>query len=236
MEGFLQKGYTIRSAWPSEKPWLSDGTTYHDTEPYAMMIGEAVDRGESIAHGAAEALSELPADIVTMMIHVLTGSTITVGRITRPMTVGLGDGESYLATTALAFPEDVHLRNIVSLPVASVSQITPGALSVTGEKLRNVRVQEIDDGIAARAYERLEALLKGQKDSPKSLYDIPHYSSWKDLWSEPHVDCIYAKEGGLLKPYAALNYEILWAFHREGRLHSVPGEREGKRITKFWID
>ena len=92
------------------------------------------------------------------------------------------------------------------------------------------------DGTSATIYARMELLLKGQREDPKSLYDMPCYDAWRDVWSAPLVDCKYAKEGGLLKPYATILYQALWSFYRQGRLHSVLGERKGKPITKFWVD
>nr|MBQ4318930.1 hypothetical protein [Clostridia bacterium] len=222
---------------------------------------------------------------VMLNIHRLLDDTITAGRITRPMVVGIGDGESYAATTALAFPKDAGIRNIVPVPVCSVTQITPGAVHVTDKKLNNVRVEECtarmyalafpkDAGIRnivpvpvcsvtqitpgtvhvtdkkldnvrveectarmyALAYQRLEAILIGQKDDPKSVYDFGYHEGSRDMWSEPYVDSIHPKEGGLLKPTAALMYETLWAFECEGRLHQTLGERNGHPITKFWLE
>lgn len=241
MQGFLDRGFPIRSAVErSSFPPLSNGLGYHDTEPYALWIGDVVDRGNDIARdivrGTAEAMSSMPGDIVLLSIHAMLEGTITAGRITRPMAAGLGDGGTYLATTALAFPEDAGIRNILPLPVTSVAQITPGEVRITDAKLKNVRVEEVDCGTAARMYARMEALLKGQRDDPKSLYDMPMYTDWRDIWRVPPVDCVYRKDGGLLKPYAALCYEVLWAFRQEGRLHMTLGERKGNPITKFWID
>ncbi len=240
MQGFLDRGFTLRSAIPGNGVFktLSDGTSFHDTEPYALFIGDKIDNGNNIERditsGTAEALDTLPADIVMMMIHRLLDGQITVGRITRPVVAGLGDGETYLTSTALAFPEDAGIRNIVSLPVASVCKVKPGTLEVTSEVLRNVKVEEITAAAFKKYYDRMEAMFVGQKDSPKSMYDLPMYTAWRDVWSQPFVDCKYAKDAGLLKPYAALMYEVLWAFHKEGRLHIVEGEPG--RFTQFWVD
>ncbi len=240
MRDFLDRGFPIRSAVPSNGIYrnLPNGTMFHVSEPYALMIGDKLDHGSDLAQdilkSAAEAIDTLPADIVTLMIHRLLDGQITAGRITRPMVAGLGDGETYLATTALAFPEEARLRNIVSLPTASVCKILPGSLEVSPHVLQNVRVEETNARIAAKLYARMEALLTGQKDSPKNVYDLPLYTAWRDLWKEPFVDCKYAKEGGLLKPYAALMYEVLWAFYKEGRLHVIDGD--STQFSRFWVD
>lgn len=238
MQGFLDRGFPIRTAIPKNGAHhvLTNGMSYHDTEPYALYIGDKVDNGMDIAHAAAAALAELPADIVLMCIHAALDGVITAGRITRPVTAGICQGETFLATTALAFPEDRQYRNIVPVPVASVAQARPGSLTITDAVIEGVRVQEIDHALASVAYARMEALLQGQKDDPKCMYDMPFFEEWRDIWDEPLVDCAYKTEKGLLKPYAALMYEILWDFHKQGRLHSVHGDIKGKPITRFWID
>ena len=247
MQGFMDRGIEIKSAFKrttDELPSrvLSNGLGYHDSEPYALMIGDAVknspkeELARDIVKATKKALEELPADIVLLGIHAELDDTITVGDITRSMVVGYGDGETYLSTSAIAFPEEVQNRAVTLLPPTSISQITPEGLKLYNTELEGVRVEPIDFRIASTVYSRMEEILKGQKDDPKSLYDMPCYTDWRDVWNEPSVDCKYAVEGGLLKPYATVLYESLWAFHKEGRLHITIGERRGHPISKFWID
>ena len=85
----------------------------------------------------------------------------------------------------------------------------------------------------------MEKILKGKKDAPVSIYDMPFRKEWEEVWSEPRVDCIYKNPNGLMKPYAAIMYEALWSFHKEGRLHwtvSDDPRKPGHKQTKFWID
>ncbi len=238
MQKFLDRGFEIKSALPGNGSFkaLSNGKSFHDTEPYALWMGDRFEQGMDLREAAAEALSAMPADIVTMAVHADEPDSVTVGRITRPVVAGIGFGETYLATTAMAFPEHFEMRAVLPVPAATVGQARPGSYTVSHHALTGVRVEDIRPDIYARAYARLEALLTGQEAAPKSLYDMPFYTEWRDLWSKPYVDCRFAKEGGLLKPYAALNYEILWAFQQEGRLHSILGDRNGHRIVKFWLD
>jgi len=240
LQSYLDKGWPIRTAIDGGKRRLSNGLGFHPSELWTFMVGDIAsqtdDKRQGVIDGTAYSLNTLPADIVMLNIHRLLDDTITAGRITRPMVVGIGDGESYAATTALAFPKDAGIRNIVPVPVCSVTQITPGAVHVTDKKLDNVRVEECTARMYAMAYQRLEAILIGQKDSPKSIYDFGFHAGSRDMWSEPYVDSIHPKEDGLLKPTAALMYETLWAFECEGRLHQGLGERSGHPITTFWID
>ena len=244
MQGFFDRGITIKTAYARKddgKPArvLKNGLGYHDSEPYAQMIGDYIGKlgrspsREDLTDAVAAAVSEIPADIVTLAIHADLPDTITVGDITRPMVAGFGDGETYLATTALAFPEAVQQRPILPLPPTSVSSVTPEGVKVVRTALDGVRVEQIDYRIAATIYRRMEELLKHAGEEGASLYDMPCYDAWRDVWSEPLVDCTYAKDGGLLKPYATILYEALWAFYKEGRLRERLGERKGKPITKF---
>ena len=243
MQAFADRGIRIKSAYVSEgkkkQLTLRDGKHYHDSEFYALAVGDAVAgsvSADAVAEGMRAAVSELPADIVVLGVHAELPDVITVADVTRPMVACATKGETYLATTAMAFPPEILDRPILPLPPTSLSQATPGKITVEGNAFDGVRVEQIDDRISATIYERMELLLKGQREDPKSLYDMPCYDAWRDVWSAPLVDCKYAKEGGLLKPYATILYQALWSFYRQGRLHSVLGERKGKPITKFWVD
>ena len=115
---------------------------------------------------------------------------------------------------------------------------TPEGLRFSNEKIRNVRTEQPDTRILGEYYRRLEALLEGQEDDPKSIYDLPAHVMWKELWSAPYVDCIFKnpEKEGLLKPHAMAIYNALWCFEREGRLHYVMGDEHGMSIRKFWLD
>ena len=245
MQGFVDRGFTVKSAYVSESKRsqlaLADGKNYHDSESYALMMGDFLNKCPNVSRNRLveamiAAVSELPADIVVLGVHADLPDTVTVGDVTRPMTVCTAEGESFLATTPLAFPKEIHDRPMLTLPPTSVATVTPDGVTLKAGAFAGVRVEQVDYRIAGSVYERLEKLLKGQKDSPRSLYDMPVFEEWRDLWQEPFVDCKYQREGGLLKPYATVLYEALWSFYKEGRLHGILGDRKGKPIVKFWVD
>ena len=245
MQGFMDRGFTIKSAYMSENKKsqlaLANGMNYHDSEAYALMVGDMTAKAggatpEVLCSSMKKAVSTLPADIVVLGIHADLPDTITVGDVTRPMTVAAVNGETYLSTSALACPAEVPADAVMTLPCCSVAQATPGHVSIEADAFDGVHVQQIDYRIAGLVYDRLEKLMKGQKDDPKSLYDMPIFEEWRDLWTQPFVDCKYVREGGLLKPYATVLYETLWGFYKQGRLHGTLGERKGKPIVKFWVD
>ncbi len=242
MQGYLDKGYNIRTFCEkcSGMKKLSNGKAFHPCELWTLYTGEVVDQyqdvSEGMLNGVAANINTFPSDRITLAIHAMLDGVITVGRTTRPMNVGLADGETYLATTPLAFPGDVEFRNITLLPVCSVSQVKAGTFTVSDRKIESVRVEEPTSRIRKIYYDFLEERLSGAKDSPRSIYELDYPEGFMEMWSKPQVDCIYAVEGKWLKPSVAVLYETLWAFHKEGRLHSVVGEHNGVVRTKFWLE
>ena len=252
MNDFLDRGFEIKSAFvpPKDLPKpvkrvLKNGLSYHDTEPYALMIGDAVSNSPAetikrdIAKATRDTLSTLPIDIITLCVHARLPDTITIGTITRPMSIGFGDGETYLATCAIAFPEEIQKRPVMFLPPTTTAQVTPNGLEVFSTTLDGVRVEQPNYRIAKRIRSDMEKILAGGRENPVSIYDFPASTDWLDVWHEPLVDSKYVREGSFLKPTGPISYEGLWSFHKEGRLHSVLGEKAdnpGVKITKFWIE
>lgn len=248
MADFVDRGFTVKSACSAEKlsgtgRALPDGRCYHYSDGMTMLLGDLVSASgkdtvrEDLAKAMVQTLSTAPADIVMLAVHALAEDTVTAGVISRPMNAGFGDGEMYLATSAMAFPEEVQNNPILPLPPTSVCQISPKGLRMYTTSIPGVRVQQIDSKIAGEVYRRIEAMLVGKKEDPVSIYDMPAYDAWRDIWSEPYVDCKFrAEKEGLLKPYATAIYDALWSFHKEGRLHSTLGTYQGMAMTRFWID
>ena len=170
------------------------------------------------------------------MVHANLPDTITLGTVSRPMSIGFGDGETYIATCAIALPEEIQKNPVMFLPTTTIAQITPDGLNVRSTAFDGVRVEPVTSRILRRVHDDIERILTGQKDDPKSIYDFPLTTDWVDMWQKPLVEAKYVLEGSYLKPVAAAIYEVLWSFHKEGRLHSTIGRRRTTNITKFWLD
>lgn len=224
---------------------MDNGKAFYYIEPYPFMIGEELhnsteaDRREAFAKAVRSAHSTLPTDNITLSVHADIPDTIAIGNITRPMSVGLGDGETYLATCPIAFPDDIQKRPVLHLPPTSVSTVTPDGVKIHTTTIDGVKVEQIDYRVAKFIRDEMEARLTGKESEPLSIYDLPILSRWLDIWSKPDVECKYNSNNGKLKQFAAVIYEGLWSFHKEGRLHSIRGRKTNKPeqfITRFWVD
>ena len=244
MQGYLDRGFDLKTLYKSEEPkhqdhFLSNGMYYHATEPYALMMGDFTSNStkeslkEDMAIAMERAICELPIDMVLLALNKDLDDVITIGKTTRPMAVSTVDGETFLASAALAFPERARRGQIIHLPPTSIAQASRGGISIIKTKLDAVRVEDISFRAISLAYQRIEKLLLGQKDNPKSIYE---FDIGTDLWSEPLIDSKFMFEDGMMKPKTDLSYRTLWNFELEGRLRSVLGEYDGKRMTKFWLE
>ena len=252
MAHFYNRGFEIKTAVDAAdgvipKHVLPNGKSYMMTEPYLFMIEEYLEgcSGENmrddIAKATRHAINTIPRNFLVANVHADIPDTVTVGTIARPVSVGFSEGETFFASLALALPERAAKNPVVHLPPTTVAQITPSGLDIKFTSIENARVEQIDYRIAAFVYNEMERMLTGKKDAPLSIYDLPFFSDWENVWSEPHIDSIYSSGVGCLKPYAPMMYEALWSFHKQGRLHSILGTkttRSGKvnKITRFWLD
>ncbi len=246
MKEFYERGFDIKSAYDNKNATrtLPNGKGYHDTEPYALMIGDMVSglQGKELKKGmikaTRDALTLLPADVIVLSVHALLDNTITLGTITRPMNCGFGDGETYLATSAIAFPEEVQKRSIVEIPPTTIAQVTPDGIMISNEKIEGVSVEQPNYRTSAYVYKHMEKLLlEGGEENPWGVPNFPCYDEWRETWSEPYVECKFASPTGLLKPYATVLFECLYTFHKEGRLKSrIVEDEKGHKTLKFWLD
>ena len=249
MRHFFERGFEIKTAYdrsPEKKGTphgLPNGQGYLDTEQYLLMIEEFLkDCSEEnlkteIANATRKAIDTLPRNFVTMNVHAKVPDTITIGNIARPVTVGFGDGETFLATIPYALPDEIQSRPIVHLPPTTVAQMTPNGLDILSTSLKNVRVEQVDYRTESALRRYLEEVLKGKEDNPLSIYDVLIDGvDWKKIWTQPYIDGKFSSGNGYLKPYAEIIYNALYSFHKEGRLHWRDCLRRTTLITKYWID
>lgn len=251
MNELLDRGITIKSAVfkadENSKRVLKNGYTYHDSEPYALMIGDKIKDsapetlGNDIVKATREVLEDFPIDIITLSVHENLPDTITIGTVTRPMSIGFGDGETFMCTIPFGLPEYVQKRSVVFIPPTTVAQVTPNGLNIRSTGFAETRVEQIDFRIAKEVRLEFEKYLKYGEENAIDLYDIPFYTDWDKIWSKPMVDSKYALENSRLKPVGPILYEGLWSFYKEGKLKMKLGTRTNKngtekKIMKFWLE
>jgi hypothetical protein len=254
MNDLLDKGVKIRSAVYKAEDGartgriLKNGYTYHDTEPYALIVGEAVkglvgdELRVAMARETRRSLETLPIDVITLAVHEDLPDTITIGTVSRPMSIGFGDGETFMCTVPFGLPEYVQKRSVIFIPPTTIAQVTPNGLNILSTSFKGTRVEQLDFRLEKVFREEFEKLLKYGEENAIDLYDIPFYTDWDNIWTKPLVDSDKpVLENSRLKPVASAIYEGLWSFHKEGRLRMKLGTRTTntgieKKIMKFWLE
>lgn len=225
-----KKGYTFASKSPEaigNYPVLPDNSSIHMSDLMCQYIAYLIDSGMDTEQAMSEAFSELPSEVVGLILRNNIADRIFVSRVNQPMMVGISDdGDTYLATTAIAFPEDVSFKTIDLLPHSTTCQVYQGGYKVSTHPIQIHNVADITPYIWYHAYVRLEGLLTGKEDNPLPIGEI--VNACVDIWPEEKV-----RQG------APLVYEILRSYKNEGRLGvtQVPakGAFDGYETNNFRI-
>lgn len=212
------KGHVFRSRVAGaigDYPLLEDGTAIHTSDLMCQHIADLIDGGFAADAAMSRAFTERPSEVVGLIIRAEEPGRIYVTRINYPMMIGIAeDGDTYLASAALAFPEDVRFRLIESLPAAATCEVFEGGWRVSPHPVKAGNIAPITPALWGRAYTRLEAFL------PERVSDPPRFdeavAACADLWETQPP----------LQGYQ-LVYEILRDFRDQGRLEIVPVAEEG---------
>ncbi|MBQ8311351.1 MAG: hypothetical protein IJX80_10115 [Clostridia bacterium] len=241
VNSYLARGLRPRSAIVDDGSGmfrLPDNTCYHGTETYALRTGELFDQGMSVCEALGKTLTERPNGIVAVALHADEPDTIAIGKLDRPMSVGLIGEETYIATTQFGFPEDLAFDTVVQPPYGVICAARAGELTITRHRVENMHMELVTAEIFKKAYDLTEAYLRGKKEDPKNLWDLEkmYETEWKHIWQKPYCDCVFQKDT-LFKPYAELSYNVLYAMQKEGKLHKVLKLRNGRYpMYHFYLD
>ena len=94
------------------------------------------------------------------------------------------------------------------LPLFHTCVITKDGICVTADKMDMEPVSEMTPYCYAEAYKRFEKLLKGDDALYFDDLEIAADTQMRDLWEGDHT----------FVQHARLVYDMLWQFHKEGRL------------------
>jgi len=210
-------GYVFRSKSSTGSfvyPTLSDGSSIHVSDLMCQYIAYCVDRGMSPDEAMSHVFSELPAEVVGLCMLKKHPDSIFVSRINCPMMIGItDDGDTYLATTAMAFPDDVTFRTLELLPPATTFRVFAGGYHASAYPIKLYNIAPITPDIWHKAYSRTEQFLTDDKKTPAHIRDV--IAACADLWPE-----------GSVHQGAPLVYEILRSFHKENRLKITLVEKD----------
>ena len=203
-------------------PTLSDGTSVHSSDIYAQRAAYYTDRGASPAEALAMTLTDIPCEVVLLSMQKEYPDSIFTARISFPMVVGIADdGDTYLATTALAFPEDVKFKSITLLEPLKAYEIRMGEIIDVGATvdIGDKSVALIDEDTVNRAMMlALEAL--GEIDEPMTVDAL--------------IEAILpAFPEGKIPQGSPLAYEVMYRLKDLGVLEIVKVRAEGPESGYF---
>ena len=99
----------------------------HCSDLQCQHIASLINKGLSPSEAMSKSNSLYPSSIVGLCMHKYYPDKIFVTRLTRPLVIGItDDGDTYLATTKFAFPDDVNFRTVELLPGATTYEIFEG--------------------------------------------------------------------------------------------------------------
>ena len=205
-----EKGYSFVQRTPGleESPRLSgSGDNISPAEMRVLLIDLYLKQGMSITAAMAKACADMYSDNASIMVNENYPDSIFVLRTTRPVSAVLENGEAYIATTHFGFPKE--LRDKASmLPLFHTCVIKKDGICVTADQMDMEPVSEMTPYTYAEAYKRFEAILKSGKDIFFDDLEIAADTQMRDLWEGDHT----------FVQHARLVYDMLWQFHKEGRL------------------
>ena len=224
-EELISLGYNMRSRdrFETAYPTLSDGTCVHMTDIMCQEIQFNMDSGLDGAAAMDKAFHDLPGELAGLLLTLAEPEHITFSRSNMPLFVGFSSHGSYIASTALAFPEDAD--RVAQIPSLTSGRLHKDSYTLIPYKAPIANMGQINDRITAEAYDIIVDLLregnKGCADLYKAVY--PLFDGYDYYDAEP------------------LTYSIMQTLHKEGRLRTEVVRRQGKLdgITapqnRYWL-
>ena len=201
---------------------LSDGTSVHMSDVMCQLIFCNEEKCGNPVEAMTNAFCEIPAEIVGLYISLCASDRIFWSRINRPMMAGFSDHGAYLATSAIAFPDDAS--EPFALPACASGYITSGEVNITAYPKPPVCVEPMNLSLRSRAYEKICAKLK------------TGFFNFKELKNE--IMPLFG-EGGCYQD-ALMTYEVLYALYKQSKLcvdkRIVPGAADGIDAPKFYLN
>lgn len=215
------------SGWPR----LKNGNTIATGEVRIGLVDYYHKQGMTYTQAMAQTATDLYTDNVLVSLAQDAPDEIVVTRTVRPMQALLGDGETYIATTAFAFPDDVAGQKL-SLPLMRSCIIRRGTLEITNDLVQGDIVDPVTPKGYAIAYQAvLDYLKDATEENPLPGITAGFASRLDEIFPGKHT----------FNEKVRLGYEILEQLDAEDRLgkKEVLADFESapfKRVRyRFWL-
>ncbi len=209
---------------------LKDGAHIPAGEMAAHLTAMFHSDGLDYTEAFARAIDAGFTDYVGVMLTANDPDKIRVCKVSRPMSIMMGDGEMFIASTPIAFKNQPK-GNIFALPALQICEITKDALTVTGRHINVEEVAPITPETYVKAAEIMLPYLKAAKEKKGVFFDS------LELLLGEHKEELF--EGNhTYTPHPEVVYHILYELENKGLLNSeyrnVPGQ---ELVRKYmWID
>jgi len=211
-DGYHSRSLTLQPV--GHYPRMSDGSAAHISDVMAQYITRFIDCGYDASMAMDEAFCTMPSEIVGLMLHDAEPDCIIWSRINQPMMVGFAPHGTYLATTALAFPDDAE--NITMLPPLSGGRVYYGLFTSKPYDAPPCTVAPITGRVWHDAYDAVVKALT--ENGPMTIGRLA--GTVKPVFD--NADCY---------PSAMVAYNILHSLKGEGRLGEKLSRVSGMRKT-----
>ncbi len=199
---------------------LADGSPIHMSDLLCQDITRHIDEGISPVEAMGMGFCELPAEIVGLMLATATPDAITWSRLNMPMNLGFCPHGAYLASAAMAFPEDAG--EPIELPACCSGTVTKDGYTALRFKNPPADVPPIDAKMRQEAY----TFLCENLQEPIGFSDLRR-----------KVQTRFFKDQ-ICPPADLLIYSVLYSLQKEGRLQEqierVPF-RDGLTAPKTYL-
>ena len=198
----MAEGYEMRSrmkAKAGSHPDLGDGTSVHVSDTMCQLIYKNIKSGMPAREALASAFATMPGEIAGLLLSPGVADGVVFARINMPIFVAFAPHGAYIASTALAFPEDAGEPTLI--PACSSGIIRADGYEVFPFEEMPAVLEHTDADIRSRAYTEICRLLSERDCIFADLYKgIDHLFSSEIYQREP------------------LSYEVLHSLMRRGML------------------
>jgi len=201
------QGHTFRSRTKEsieKHPTLANGACVHSSEVMCHLIESLVETCGGPLNAMRSAFMASPAEIVGLMVHASTPDCVVAARFNQPLMIGRSERGTYLATTALAFP-DMEMEWMTPMPVSAAAAVYRDRIDIRPFDPSPGKVADIIPWAAGR-----ETMLKLLLAAGEGVTLQQFKNATAPLWPE---DAAPQKD--------MMVYEILRQLRVEGRIRFV---------------